>query len=276
MNRCIAVRRQGTTEPCPAMALRGHQLCGRHARMSQPTLWIDANCDAVAPITKIQACVRGWLVRRRLSYAGFGVLARGCMTNDEDIISYAEKNRVHPMDFFSFDDNGKFWWFTFDSLWTWCMRSEVPVNPYTKTPLSTEARKRLRTIWGYKRRHCEPLPEEPTDYHERLHYRVNLLIQHFADYGFVGVPPQMFLRFSKPDYITMFVLLQRDVETVISEKDPFQRRIRLLCTNRTSVQTSLQNNHYVLQCAGLLLYMLSLYRDPYVLTFSVLSAAYRV
>jgi len=275
MNRCTAVRRKGSNEPCPVSALRGHTLCGRHARMRNPVLWVDANRSRISPIVKIQACVRGWLIRKRLSYAGFGVLRRKDLANDEDIISYADKDRVHPMDYFSFEENGKFWWFEFSSLWTWCMRNEEPINPYTKIPLNSETRKRLRTIWGYKRRHREETPPESQVYEERLRHRLNILTQHFADYGFVGIHTDFFMRFSKADYITMFVLLQRDIETVIPPSDPFRIRMSRLCGNRTYVAHALQNNQFNLQCLSLLLYIITLYRDPYVITFSILSAAYR-
>lgn len=275
MGRCAAVRRRGTTEPCPVNALRGHTLCGRHARMRNPVLWTDANLGRTLPIVKIQSQVRGWLVRKRLSYAGVGVLHRADLANDEDIISCAEKDKVHPFDFFSFEENGKVWWFEFDGLWTWCMRNVEPSNPYTKVPLTTDTRKRLRTLWGYKRRNREELPVESPMFTERLRHRLNILSQHFADYGFTDVHTENFVNFSKADYITLFVLLQRDIETVIPPSDPFRLRISRLCTNRTHVAHAVQNAQFVLQCVSLLLHIITLYKDPYVITFSILSAFYR-
>lgn len=243
--------------------------------MRNPVLWVEAAIAVTPPIVRIQACVRGWMIRRRLFYAGFGVLRRKDLANDEDIISCTEKDRVHPMNYFSFEENGRFWWFEFTSIWTWCMRNEEPTNPYTKVPLSTETRKRLRTIWGYKRRHREELPLESQVYEERVRHRLHVLTQHFADYGFVGVHPDFFLRFSKADYLTLFMLLQRDIETVIPATDPFRVRIAYLCANRTHVASAVHNNQYILQCIGLLLHIVTLYRDPYVITFSILSASYR-
>ena len=276
MNRCAAVRRRGSSEPCTVNALRGHTLCGRHARMRNPVLWTQANTTRVLPIVRIQACVRGWLLRKRLSYAGVGVLRRRDLANDEDIISYTEKEKVHPLNYFSFEENGKFWWFEFPSIWTWCMRNVEPVNPYTKVPLSSDTRKRLRTIWGYKRRHREEIPPESQVYEERLRHRLNILTQHFADYGFVGVHPETLMRFSKADYITLFILLQRDIETVIPPADPFRLRVARLCGNRTHVASAVHNAQYILQSVSLLLHTVTLYRDPYTLTFSILSAFYRV
>ena len=270
MNRCVAVKRKGSTDPCPAAALAGHTLCGRHARMRSPIVWTEVNQSRIQPIVKMQSCVRGWLVRRRLSYAGPGVLCRSNLTNDEDIITCAEKGRVHPMEFFSFEENGKVWWFEFSSLWTWCTRNLDPTNPYTKVPLSSEARKRLRTVWGYKRRHREETPTESKDLEERMRHRAHLLVQHFEDYGFSGIHPSFILRLTKADFTTVFVLLQRDIETVIPASDPFRARIVSLCHART-----FPNVTHLLNYSSTLLYILTLYRDPYILTFSILSALYR-
>lgn len=274
MNRCAAVKKRGSLDPCPTKPLRGHTLCGRHARMRTPTLWRDANVTRKVTIVKIQALVRGWLIRRRLSYAGTGVLHRSGLANDEDIITCADRNRVHPMDFFSFEENGKTWWFEFGGLWTWCMRNVEPTNPYTKVPLSADTRKRLRTIWGYKRRHREETPAESTDPEERMRHRANILVQHFQDYGFVDIHPSFILRCDRSDFIAFFMLLQRDIETVIPASDPFRNRIAVLCGSRTA-PTYTSHSLYLLNCMSALLYIITLYRDPYVITFSILSAFYR-
>jgi hypothetical protein len=210
-----------------------------------------------------------------LWYAGPGVLFRRDLANDEDIITCTEKDKVHPLDFFSFVENDKVWWFEFSSLWTWCSRNEEPTNPYTKVRLSADTRKRLRTVWGYKRRHREELPPESQSYEERLRHRVNILCQHFADYGFDGVYPETLMRFTKDDYITLFVLLQRDIETVIPQSNPFRVILSYLCANRVRVATGTPPTNYVLQCISLLLHIVTLYKDPYVITFSILSAYYR-
>lgn len=274
MSRCAAVKRKGSMDPCEASPLRGHTLCGRHARMRSPVLWVDANRSHVPPILRLQALVRGWLIRKRLLYAGPGVLSRKDLTNDEDIITYNDKTKVHPMDFFSFEENGKLWWFEFNSLWSWCMRNNEPVNPYTKVHLSTDTRKRLRALWGYKRRHREELPQESMDHMERTRYRANVLIQHFEDYGFAGIQPSFLLRCDKNDFMTVFVLLQRDIETVIPVSDPFRNRVSSICALRTN-PTYGSHTLYILNCLSALLYIVTLYRDPYVVTFSILSAFYR-
>jgi len=263
-------------DPCDVVALRGHVLCGRHARMRNPVLWSDAHRTRAPPIVRIQACVRGWLVRTRLGYAGPGVLSRKNLANDEDIITYAEKSRVHPMNFVSFEENGKIWWFEFGSLWAWCMRNREPANPYTKIPLSSETRKRLRVLWGYKRRAREELPPESAVFEERLRHRLNVLTQHFADYGFIGVSVESLAQFSKIEYASLFILLRRDVESLLAESSPFRTRIAVLCDHRIQSANGVQSQQYILQSVSLILHILSLYRDPYTITFSILSAFHRI
>lgn len=274
MVQCASVKKRGSRDPCTSTALVGHSLCGRHARMKDPELWVAVH--PTPPITKVQALFRGWLVRNRLSHAGFGVLSRKGLANDEDIISFTEKERVHPMDYISFEENGKHWWFEFGSLWTWCMRNYTPVNPYTKVPLKAETRKRLRTIWGYKKRNLEPVPLESEVFIDRVRHRLNILTQHFADYGFVEVYPEHFIDFTRNDYKTMFILLHRDIETVIPASDPFRGRIAMLCGNRAFPPNSFQKDTvFILQCLNTLLHIITFYRDLYTITFSILSVLYR-
>ena len=274
MVQCASVKKRGSKDPCTSTALIGHTLCGRHARMKDPELWVAFH--PTPPITKVQALFRGWLVRNRLSHAGFGVLSRKGLANDEDIITFNEKERVHPMDYISFEENGKHWWFEFGSLWTWCMRNYTPVNPYTKVPLKAETRKRLRTIWGYKKRNLEPVPLESEVFIDRVRHRLNILTQHFADYGFVEVYPEHFIDFTRNDYKTMFILLNRDIETVIPASDPFRQRIAMLCGNRAFAPNVFQKDTiFILNCLNTLLHIITLYRDPYTITFSILSVLYR-
>ena len=274
MVQCASVKKRGSKDPCTSTALIGHTLCGRHARMKDPELWVAFH--PTPPITKVQALFRGWLVRNRLSHAGFGVLSRKGLANDEDIITFNEKERVHPMDYISFEENGKHWWFEFGSLWTWCMRNYTPVNPYTKVPLKAETRKRLRAIWGYKKRNLEPVPLESEVFIDRVRHRLNILTQHFADYGFVEVYPEHFIDFTRNDYKTMFILLNRDIETVIPASDPFRQRVAMLCGNRAFAPNVFQKDtFFILNCLNTLLHIITLYRDPYTITFSILSVLYR-
>lgn len=276
MQRCGAVRRQGSTDPCPSNALRGHTLCGRHARMRAPTLWATVNQAHQSPLAKLQGWVRGHLLRRRLSLAGPGVLRRTNLANEEDFATCHELSRIHPLEYFEFEENGKTWGFVFESLWRWIIRSPTPVNPYTKVPLSIETRRRLREVWMSRFRKGVVRQPESDNPAERTRYRWTVLCHHFADYGFAGTHPETFQEFTRLDLLSMFTLLERDIQVVIPATHPFRERILSVCRRRAlSADSPLPGENFSLRCANSLLYILSLPSDPYVLTFSILSAFYR-
>lgn len=273
--QCAAVKRKGSSDPCPVHAMRSHTLCGRHARMRTPILWVAVNNTRASGLPKIQACVRGWIVRKRLGLAGPGVLARKNLVNDEELVSGNEKERQHPMDYFAFEENGKFWWFSFSSIWSWSTQSLQITNPYTKEPLTTDTRKRLRALWAYKQRHREPQPEESGVYEHRLRSRLVTICQLFADNGFTDVIPETFMEFRKAEYTTAFVLLGRDIETVFRVSDPFREKAIRLCNRASEASRHMPSPQYILHSVYTLKWLLSLHKDPYVMAFSVLSALYR-
>lgn len=243
--------------------------------MRSPILLATVARSRIVPLIRAQAMIRGWLVRKRIALAGPGAMRRTNLANDEDLITCADAGRVSPLNYFAFEENGKTWWFEFGSLWRWVVRSTEPVNPYTKVPLSSETRRRIREVWASRRRRGESIPDEPSSVHDRLLYRWNVLCQLFADHGFVGIHPEMFLHFTKLEYLSLFVLFSRDVEVVIPTSDPFRDRILGLCRRRTMVSTALEGPLFVLQSVGLLLHILTLLPDPYPVVFCLVSALYR-
>lgn len=275
MTQCASVRKKGSVDQCESSALRGHTLCGRHARCKHPVLWSSLHVTKGKPIEKVQALVRGWIVRRHLKVHGVGVLKRKNLANDEDLFTCESKERQYPFDYFSFEENGKIWWFDFNSLWNWISRSHDPVNPYTKTPLSTETRKRIRTVWGYRVRFRYPLPEESKVFDERIRHRWNVLSQIFADYGFIDVHPMNFAGLERADYLSMFILLRADIESVYPKSDPFREKAIRLCTRGELTASTVRPTQYILQSALTLLLLLNVHREPYTMVFLVLSALYR-
>ena len=272
---CASVRRKGSTEQCQAKALRGHTLCGRHARCIKPQLWAAARARDGDQLVRAQALIRGWLVRNRLAMAGPGVLHRSDLANDEELLTCEPKERQHPFEYFAFDENGKTWWFAFDTIWQWCRRSHEPVNPYTKVPLSGDARKRLLALWSYRRRHQLPLPAEAPTYGERLQSRWNVIIQAFADHGFVDIHPETFLQLNRSELVSMFTLLKPDIEVIFPIATPTRDRAVRYCERAIRVAGTLSPSQYVLQSSYILLLLITLHKEPYTMIFAVLSALYR-
>lgn len=241
--------------------------------MTAPVLW--ATVFRRPGIARAQALVRGWLLRKRLALSGPGVLRRKDLANDEELVSCEAKERLYPFEYFAFEEAGKVWWFSFDTLWTWCRQSDEPTNPYTKVPLSSATRRRLRDMWGYRHRHRIPLPVESLNPIDRLTQRWNILTQAFRDNGFVDVRPDTFLQFTGIEIFAMFTMLYQDLCFVISERDPHRDAILRYCRRGMASGTPLPSGQYVLQGAYILMVMMSIPKNPYSLIFSVLSAYYR-
>ena len=207
--------------------------------------------------------------------SGPGVLSRNNLANDEDLVTCIEKERQHPFDYFSFNENGKIWWFDFNTIWKWSLRSHEPTNPYTKVPIAVDTLKRLHAGWGYRLRHRIDLPDESLIYEERMSGRHNLLCRMFMNYGFEDIHPRMFSNFTKLDYLTIFRLLDDDARVVFREDDPIKEHIHRHCLRAQHLVHSVPAQQYHLFCTSSLLMMLAKPKDPYILCFTVLSAMYR-
>lgn len=271
--RCASVRKKGSMEQCQAKAVWGHTLCGRHAKCKAPVLWVETHRTRLVPLVRCQALVRGWLLRTRLRLAGPGVLRRATLANDEDLVTCTAKERQHPLDYFAFEEAGKVWWFEFDSLWQWTIRS--PINPYTRTPLTDETRLRLWAVWAHRSRACLEPPSEPKTLEARLAARWTVLCRVFADNGFVEIHPGQFQGFTKADFLSMFVLLKRDLAGVLPVWDPVKARALRFCDRSIRTAYRLSPALYRLQSTYTLLLLLTLHKNPYTMVFSILSALYR-
>lgn len=269
------MRKVGSVDQCPARALLGHTLCGRHAKCRRIVIWADANASHGARLVRCQAFIRGWLLRKRLALSGPGVLSRNDVLNEDDPVTLESKQVIHPFEYFGFKEGSKVFWFEFDTLYTWCLRSPTPTNPFTKVPLSVDVRKRLRDGWSYRQRHGIQIPTESAVYEERVLGRWTLLCQLFEDCGFGHVEPQMFLRLTKSQYRMIFLLVRDDISTVLHAKNPSRERLLLYCTRGVQRSSDLSVRQYVLQSVYTLLTMLARQKDPYTLAFVVLSALYR-
>lgn len=275
MNRCASVRKAGSKEQCLSRPLANHTLCGRHAKCRRPTLWADIHASRGTGLVRCQALIRGWLVRRHLALGGPGVCSRAHLMNDEDPVTLESKHAVHPFSYFGVKENGKVFWFEFDTLYKWCLRSPDPVNPFTKVRLSKDVRRRVRECWSYRQRRGLPLPSESTQYDERILGRWTILCQLFEDYGFGEIDYRSFFDLTKSQYRTMFLLMRDDLTIALSVTNPSREPLLRYCTRGIHVASTLPVRQYILQSVYTLLIMLTRQRDSYPVAFIALSALSR-
>jgi hypothetical protein len=264
MVRCAAVKKKGSTLQCTARALPRHSLCGIHAKAKTAEIWRDVREKDVR-ITKCQSVARRWLVVRRLRLGGPGVLCRKNLANDEELVTCTEVNRQHPFSYFAFTENGKTWWFDFDSLWTWSLKSDIPTNPYTREPLQTDVRRRLREAWAYRLRHGVVVPLDPRDVNERIRCRWRMLHHTFVDNGFIDVTLGQLTRLGKASHIAMWRFLRDDAGVFSFTANHMLHQSILNSGAEMYIVNSLRN----------LMRVVVLSREPYENVFAVMSAIYR-
>jgi hypothetical protein len=275
MQRCAAVQKKGSTQQCKAKPVFGHTLCGRHAKMKVPVLWAELHKKHHLPIVRIQCLVRGWIVRKYLRLCGKGVLSRDDIVNDEDLLTMEDKRKQHPYMFFSIEENGKTWWFDFNTIYIWSLQSHKPVNPYSKQPLSNDVRRRLREIWAYRQRRQMLLPKESDIFEERIRGRIHLLCQIFREFGFDDVHPTMFMNLTMSSYYFMFRMIEEDVRVSVSDSAHYKQSILEMCRIAQVYIRSLPAKRYILMSTLRLIVMISKPKDPYILIFTILSALHR-
>jgi hypothetical protein len=146
---CSSCKNKTSNDRCSAPALKGLLFCGKHAKAKHPRVWsIVNNVDTHAVF--IQKIWKGYIIRKKISIAGPGAMKRSLCHNDEDIVTFEEKTKISPLDYFSFEESGKIWWFDIRSMLQYSLNNLIVTNPYTRQPLPSEAKERLRSIYLYR------------------------------------------------------------------------------------------------------------------------------
>ena len=146
MNTCLACKNKTSTDRCNLTSIKGLAFCGIHARSKVPRIWSVVN-DIDKHVTLISKVWRGYRIRRLLKLAGIGVLKRSLCHNDEELVLLEDRNSVSPLDYFSFQEGDKVWWFDIRSMIGCLNATFVPTNPYTRQPLTVDTRYRLRMLY---------------------------------------------------------------------------------------------------------------------------------
>lgn len=238
--------------------------------MKEPRIWIVVN-NVVPNVVMIQKIWKGYFLRKQLQYAGKGVLNRSVCQNDDELISLESKNHHDPLDYFSFEENGKVWWFSIPTLSRIVFETMKPVNPYTRQPISIETRRRLRDICRMKR--IKTLKSFTSS---------DIWIQNcqiLEENGFESINPLLFQSLMRPQYMTLLILLRNDIDALQTENPKNLNYARLGVTIRHVLKKYTPFHGQTdasLKVGVLLCNFLSKLSNPYPLCFAIMSAYTRL
>ena len=189
MNDCISCKNNTSDDRCPVKAIKGLVFCGRHAKSNSRRIWHDVH-QVDTKVVKIQSVWRGFHLRNKLNKLGKGVLKRSLCHNEEELITMDPVSKIHPFSFFSFEEDGKVWAFEFNSLSKIFVSSPVPLNPYTRTPLTHETRRRLRWYCRYLTKNDKDMYDLKLTKYEIQPSRINQICQILDENGFDDFRPE--------------------------------------------------------------------------------------
>jgi hypothetical protein len=277
MNTCLSCKNKTSFDRCQALTIPGLGFCGRHARSKNPRIWSVVN-QVDPKAIRIQKMWRGYDVRRRLSLAGPGVLKRSVCHNEDELVLLEDKTKVHPFDYFAFEEGGKVWWFDIRSIIGCLNAALVPLNPYTRQPLSIETRRRLRTLYMYRiRMKVATLhPSAPKTPEELLNIQWLRLSQILVENGFEDARPALFNRLGKSQMYILLSYIWRDMSELAKEHPTTSIRYRYARSLKRDYEMFYRYSHPQLQFATSLVRLLLHSVEPYPICFVIMSALFRL
>jgi hypothetical protein len=279
---CASCKNKTSTEQCPSQAMKGLLFCGKHAKTKTRRLWADVN-NGNQKATTIQKIWRGYFIRHRLTLAGEGVLKRLNCHNTEELVTMDEKEKIHPLDYFSFREAEKLWWFDVRSLYHILKRSAKPENPYTRQPLTIETRRRLRDVCRIRKKlaienyHDAPKPEL---FDTLVNEKWLTICQIIEENGFFDMNHMMFCSLNRSQLFVFLNLVQMDIVAFATEHSIRSKRYNYIHWVRTCLSNFEKNRTNRLQCSWavskVLLSILYDCPENYPICFIIVSALTRL
>ena len=271
---CVSCRTRKTLSRCRKKAIKGLQYCGTHARAKTKRNWTAVNgCDAKA--LKIQKVWRGFAIRNRLSKLGPGVFKRSLCHNDEELVTLEPINKLNPFLYFAFEENGKIWAFDIHTLTQILLRDIVPLNPYTRTPLTFETRRRLRKYMQNMIRRRDPL-YSAISLKSATQYHLNQLTQSLHENGFDDFRPEYFSVLTVPQSIVMRSIISVEMR-ILASKQIFSRRHRYVAIlNNKQFMPNADRRTCLLSILMIILSDIWCPSEEYEFCFIIMSALFRI
>ena len=277
MNTCLACKNKNSSDRCSSQCIPGLAFCGRHVRSKTPRLWSVVNMVDTKALL-IQRVWRGYFIRHRLSLAGPGVLSRSVCHNQEELVSMEEAKEIHPLCYFSFEEDGKVWWFDVRSI-IGCLNSTLnPLNPYTRQPLSMDTRQRLRTLYKYRiRNRLRTTHNTMTKQIDELTgFQWLRLSQILVENGFEDSRPAMFNRLNPNQLYIVLSYIKTDMYALAREHPKTSFRYQYARTLSRECSNFFSFAHPQLQFASVMVNILHHSVEPYPFCFIIMSALFRL
>jgi len=280
---CASCKNKTSLLQCTSHALKGLLFCGKHIKCKDKRIWalLTGNNSKALLIQKIW---RGYFIRTKLKLAGPGALNRKDCHNSEELVTLDDKLKVHPLDYFSFMEADKLYWFDIRSLHEYVRNSPNPTNPYTRQPITLDARKNLRKLCQIRKRegrfnlHSEPMYQE---FAERVNRKWLEMCQIIEENGFESVNHLLFASLNKTQLYVLLNFMYIDLIEFASEhKTPNSTRKKYCFWMKSLISKfvkfkygSLQASFNVVRC---LLSILNDCPQPYTVCFIIISAVVRL
>lgn len=248
---CASCKNKTSTDQCRSQAMKGLLFCGKHAKTKTKRLWADLNNGNQKAII-IQKVWKGFFLRHRLKLAGEGVLKRSECHNTEELVTMDDKNKVRPLDYFSFREADKLWWFDVRSLYHILKRSARPENPYTRQPLPIDTRRRLRDVCRIRKKlgldnYHDPL--RPENFSDLVNEKWLTVCQIIEENGFFDMNHLLFSSLNRSQLYVLLNLIQMDMVAFATEHSIRSPRYNYILWLRTCLSNFEKNRTNRLQCS---------------------------
>jgi hypothetical protein len=247
-------------------------------KRKHPNHWVVGVPNLLPNIVGFQSIWRGYVVRNRLRLAGKGVLKRSICHNEDELITLETTKEIHPFDYFSFEQEGKVWWFNQKSMIEMAQRTDDLINPYNRTPLAPEDIRRLRNLIRARKMSGLPMTVNEMEHTsvQVCEQRWRKVLHAFHECGFVGIISHDFLMDMSHTRLRFFLFCFLDTLGGWSANSrPQSKKMRMFSWIRTCHNSAGMYSNVVSlsnDVAGILIKCINEFQNPTELVFLILSA----
>lgn len=278
---CASCKNRTSFERCPSKCLLGSLFCGKHIKAKHLRLWAVVN-NVGPKVVRIQTVWRGYAIRRWIKLAGPGAMCRKECHNEEELVTLSDKQTVSPLDYFSFKEGNKLFWFDVRSIAQFASTNSTPINPYTRQPLSFESRRRLRELCLL--RHGKNIlnrhSESKRTVTEAISDNCSQIGQIIEENGFFDLHPLTIMSLNRSQLFVILTMVYIDMRALAAEHtSPYSRRHKHLAWIRatlTKYHSTLDGKKYLYMVSRMMLSILNDTDSQYSVCFVIMSSLFRL